>query len=147
MNSKITIKALADELGIDKKKVSYQVSKLDDELVEKIDGKIYLSDVAILAIKKNFINRNKTNLDGKINTNFDNISHKLIQEKDAQLSLLKEESNFLKKQIVDLNTLLDQQQQLQLKTQQMLAEKASLLELKNDELNQLHEKKWWQFWK
>jgi len=147
MNSKITIKALADELGIDKKKVSYQVSKLDDELVEKIDGKIYLSKAAIITIKRNLFVKNKANTDGKFNTNLDNISHKLIQEKDAQLSLLKEESNFLKKQVVDLNTLLDQQQQLQLKTQQMLEDKTSLLELKNDELNQLHEKKWWQFWK
>jgi len=147
MNSKITIKALADELRIDKKKVSYQVSKLDDELVEKIDGKIYLSDAAIITIKRNLFDKNKTNPDGKFNTNLDNISHKLIQEKDAQLSLLKEESNFLKKQIVDLNTLLDQQQQLQLQTQQMLEEKANLLEQKNDEIDQLQIKKWWQFWK
>ena len=43
-------------------------------------------------------------------------------------------------QINKLHDLLDQQQQLQLKTQQMLEEKTLLLET-------VQKRKWWKFWK
>lgn len=138
-NSK-TIKELADDLGIDKKKVSYQVTKLDNDLVTKIDGKIYLSKVAISIIKKN-IGLNKT---GKFTSKKDGIlddfSNLLIAEKEREIDILISEKDFLKIQINELNTLLNQQQQLQLKTQQMLEEKTLLLET-------VQKNKWWKFWK
>ena len=46
----------------------------------------------------------------------------------------------LKEQNHDLRKLLNQQQQLQLKTQQMLEEKTLLLET-------VQKRKWWKFWK
>lgn len=147
MDNKITIKELADKLKIDKKRVSYQVSKLDAELVTKLDGKIYLSNLAISIIKE----RLGVEKNGKKTENSDallvDFSHKLDTQKDVIIENLNTENQFLKEQISDLNSmnkglnnLLDQQQQLQLKTQQLLEEKTKLLDL-------AQQKKWWQFWK
>ena len=53
---------------------------------------------------------------------------------------LYEQIEDLKEQNHDLRKLLNQQQQLQLKTQQMLEEKTLLLET-------VQKRKWWKFWK
>lgn len=48
-----TIKELADELGVSKKKIHYQVSKLDSNLIQRLDGTTYLNNAAIKVIKGN----------------------------------------------------------------------------------------------
>ena len=48
-----TIKELADELGVSKKKIHYQVSKLDSNLIQRLDGNIYFNKDAIRVIKGN----------------------------------------------------------------------------------------------
>lgn len=135
-----TIKELADELGIEKKKVSYQVTKLDSSLVTKLDGKIHLSDVAISMIKANLGILDNGEFTDQSDSELDTFSQYLVAEKEIQIELLSNENEFLKKQVSELNTLLDQQQQLQLKTQQILEEKTLMLETAK-------KKKWYQFWK
>lgn len=46
-----TIRELAEELGVSKKKIHYQVSKLDTDLIQRLDGTIYLDKSAISKIK------------------------------------------------------------------------------------------------
>ena len=123
-----TIKQLADELGIPKNKVNYQVSKLNRDFIVKINGIKYLKNEAEKEIK----GRLNIKLNDELNTNLDSFKHHI---KHLEMQLNSKDS-----QISKLHDLLDQQQQLQLKTQQMLEEKTLLLET-------VQKRKWWKFWK
>lgn len=123
-----TIKELADELGIPKNKVNYQVSKLNSKYIVKIDGIKYLTRQA----QKNVTEHISIKSNDKSNTNLDSFKHH-IEYLETQL---KSKDN----QINKLHDLLDQQQQLQLKTQQMLEEKNLLLEI-------VQKRKWWELWR
>ena len=48
-----TIKELADELSVSKKKIHYQVSKLDSNLIQRLDGSIYLKSAEIKVSRGN----------------------------------------------------------------------------------------------
>jgi len=146
MNDKKTIKELADELGVSKQRIQQIIAKLPtSKAPSKVGNKYLLNSEDVYNIRNNMgikIDKKSAN----------NLSNRVVdydiylevvnasKEKDIQIN------NLISSQKQTQN-LLDQQQQLQLKTQQMLEEKTSLLELKSDELNQLHEKRWWQFWK
>ncbi|HHX66559.1 MAG: hypothetical protein WAO56_01640 [Miniphocaeibacter sp.] len=129
-----TIKQLADELGVSKDKIKYQVRKLPSEYLSKKNGITYLSNDAITIIKNELEGKipnksigNKTNLPI-------NFTHQIIKDKNTEIE-------FLKNQIERLNNLLDQQQKLNLISQNQLENK--ILELREKE----DSKKWWQFWK
>ena len=84
-----TIKELADELGVSKKKIHYQVSKLDSNLIQRLDGTIYLNNVAIKVIKGNIGYVPKTKLDSVgvrnrqyLDTKLDTVNTSLIDEKN-----------------------------------------------------------------
>lgn len=66
-----------------------------------------------------------------------------ILDKNELLEQLRVKDN----QIEKLNSLLNQQQQLQLNTQKILEEKQNLLKIKDLELEKTNSKKWYQFWK
>ena len=127
-----TIKEFADELGISKSKVHYQVSKLNSDQIVILNGIKYLTNAVQKEIAKNLGVEKTVELDSELN----DFKHQ-IEQLEMQLSKKDE-------QIATLHNLLDQQQQLQLKTQQMLTEKNLLLEQKKTDSSNT---KWYQFWK
>lgn len=127
-----TIKEFADELGISKSKVHYQVSKLNSDQIVILNGIKYLTNAVQKEIAKNLGVEKTVELDSELN----DFKYQ-IEQLEMQLSKKDE-------QIATLHNLLDQQQQLQLKTQQMLAEKNLLIEQKKTDSSNA---KWYQFWK
>ena len=148
-----TIKELADELGVSKKKIHYQVSKLDSDLIQKLDGTIYLDNRAITAIKENIGYVSKTKLDSgaiqnrqHLDSRLDTQNTKLIHEKSEQINYLKEQIKNKDNQISvkdeqikslveaqkQTQNLLDQQQRLALQDKKLLEEyKSEINELKS----------------
>lgn len=127
-----TIKEFADELGIPKSKVHYQVSKLDSNRIVVLNGIKYLTNTVQKEIMANLGVEKNVELDSELN----DFKHQ-IKQLEIQISIKDE-------QIATLHNLLDQQQQLQLKTHQMLTEKNLLLEQKKTDSSNA---KWYQFWK
>lgn len=138
-----TIRELAEDLGVSKKKIHYQVSKLDTDLIQRLDSTIYLGKSAISKIKSNMgysemsISdtldiQNRHGLDSGLDTE----KNKLINEKSEQISYLKEQLNkrdgqlAIKdeqiKSLVEIQNqtqnLLDQQQRLSLQDKKLLEE-------------------------
>ncbi|KSU23758.1 Replication-associated protein [Lactococcus lactis subsp. lactis] len=148
-----TIKELADELGVSKKKIHYQVSKLDSDLIQKLDGTIYLDNRAITEIKENIGYVSKTKLDSgaiqnrqHLDSELDTQNTKLIHEKSEQINYLKEQIKNKDNQISvkdeqikslveaqkQIQNLLDQQQRLALQDKKLLEEyKSEINELKS----------------
>ena len=127
-----TIKEFADELGISKSKVHYQVSKLNSDQIVILNGIKYLTNAVQKEIAKNLGVEKTVELDSELN----DFKHQ-IERLEMQLSKKDE-------QIATLHNLLDQQQQLQLKAQLLLEEKNLLIEQKNTDSSNA---KWYQFWK
>ncbi|ENZ5734921.1 DUF536 domain-containing protein [Enterococcus faecium] len=127
-----TIKEFADELGISKSKVHYQVSKLNSDQIVILNGIKYLTNAVQKEIAKNLGVEKTVELDSELN----DFKHQ-IEQLEMQLSKKDE-------QIATLHNLLDQQQQLQLKAQLLLEEKNLLIEQKNTDSSNA---KWYQFWK
>lgn len=116
METKKTIKELADELGISKQAVRKYFNKLPSTMIPtKEKGKYILSlDIQdFIRSKASTVNSTKTPTVDKL---VDTLKDEFIADKDNQITDLKVQND-------DLRKLLDQQQQLQLKTQQMLEEK------------------------
>ena len=146
-----TIKELADELGVSKKKIHYQVSKLDSDLIQKLDGTIYLDNRAITAIKENIGYVSKTKLDSgtiqnrqHLDSELDTQNTKLIHEKSEQINYLKEQIKNKDNQISvkdeQIKSLVEAQKQIQnlLDQQQRLAlQDKKLLEEYKSEINEL----------
>ena len=127
-----TIKEFADELGISKSKVHYQVSKLNSDQIVILNGIKYLTNAVQKEIAKNLGVEKTVELDSELN----DFKHQ-IEQLEMQLSKKDE-------QIATLHNLLDQQRQLQLKAQLLLEEKNLLIEQKNTDSSNA---KWYQFWK
>lgn len=147
-----TIRELAEDLGVSKKKIHYQVSKLDADLIQRLDGTIYLGKSAISKIKSNMGHSKVSNLDTLgvqyrhgLDSGLDTEKNALINEKSEQISYLKEQLNkkdvqlSIKdeqiKSLVEIQNqtqnLLDQQQRLALQDKQLLEEyKAEIKDLK-----------------
>lgn len=134
-----TIKELADELGVSKKKVHYQVSKLDSNLIHRLDGTIYLGNKATKVIKEHIgyipdekidtlSIQNRYQLDAEKNKLIDEKSEQInylkeqIKNKDEQLSVKDEQIKSLVEAQKHTQNLLDQQQQLALKDKNLLEE-------------------------
>jgi hypothetical protein len=105
-NEDITITELATKLGVDRKKVAYQATKLGDELVTKKNGVLYLKKAAIKVIKNSL----STNISNELVDKPTNFSSSLVAEKELQIELLKSEIISKDNQISELHKLLDQQQ-------------------------------------
>ena len=148
-----TIRELAEELGVSKKKIHYQVSKLDTDLIQRLDGTIYLGKSAISKIKSSIGYNSMVELDTspiqnrhELDSLLDTEKNKLIDEKSEQISYLKEQLNkkdgqlSIKdeqiKSLVEIQNqtqnLLDQQQRLALQDKKLLEEyKAEVKDLKD----------------
>lgn len=113
-----TIKELADELKIDKKRVEYQVSKLGDDSVPKIGGIRYLTNEAESTIRENLGFEPLPKLDSDSGSDSAVDYHLKILEKELQHKSDQLEAK--DKQLEQLHKLLDQQQQLQLATNRQI---------------------------
>lgn len=142
-----TIKELADELGVSKSKIHYQVSKLPSEYVIKDNGKKLLTTVAIKLIKENLGVELNSELNSELNTfkhpeNTDNKgingdpAIELNSTLNSYLNSLKHQIEYLElqsknkdeqiKSLVEtqkqIQNLLDQQQRLALQDKKLLEE-------------------------
>lgn len=124
-----TLKELADELGVSKQAVRKHFDKLPPTLVPTKENGKYLLSLEI----QNFISSKVSTFDTTKVSTVDTLKDELISEKNSQITDLRKQNN-------DLRKLLDQQQQLQFKTQQMLEEKTLLLDT-------ARKRKWWNFLK
>ncbi|MBZ1507527.1 DNA-binding protein, partial [Leuconostoc mesenteroides] len=147
-----TIRELAEELGVSKKKIHYQVSKLDTDSIQRWDGTIYLGKSAISKIKSNMGYSKVSELDSlgiqngrELDSGLDTEKNKLLNEKSEQINYLKEQlikkdgqlsiKDEQIKSLVEIQNqtqnLLDQQQRLALQDKQLLEEyKAEIKDLK-----------------
>lgn len=148
-----TIRELAEDLGVSKKKIHYQVSKLDTDLIQRFDGTIYLDKSAISKIKSNMGYSSIVELDTsyiqkrlELDSVLDSEKNKLIDEKSEQINYLKEQLDKKDSQLstkdeqiknlVEIQNqtqnLLDQQQRLALQDKKLLEEyKAEIKYLKS----------------
>ena len=117
-----TIKELATELGVSKQTIQYHIKFLPTKNRQKNDNGI----IVINILEQDFIR--------------ERVGQKTDKKQTKENIFLYEQIEDLKEQNHDLRKLLNQQQQLQLKTQQMLEEKTLLLET-------VQKNKWWKFWK
>ena len=117
-----TIKELATELGVSKQTIQYHIKFLPTENRQKNDNGI----IVINLLEQDFIR--------------ERVGQKTDKKQTKENIFLYEQIEDLKEQNHDLRKLLNQQQQLQLKTQQMLEEKTLLLET-------VQKRKWFNFLK
>ena len=138
--SDVTIKELADELGITKQAVRRYFDQLPTELVPTKKGGSYQINPKAQAFIKDRVNRVDSKLDIQIDTNKVDVDTKLDSHVDSKLDshvdskndseLVKFQKEFiqdkneqiesLKEQVKKLHTLLDQQQQLTLQSNKQI---------------------------
>lgn len=148
-----TIRELAEELGVSKKKIHYQVSKLDTDLIQRLDGTIYLGKPAISKIKSSMGYSSVVKLDisdiqnrHQLDRGLDTEKNKIIDEKSEQINYLKEQLDKKDSQLstkdeqikslVEIQNqtqnLLNQQQRLALQDKKLLEEyKSEIMDLKS----------------
>ncbi|MGM0183529.1 DNA-binding protein [Enterococcus sp. AZ102] len=160
-----TVKELADEIGVSKTAIYKKVNENQRKLwFSKIGNRFVISEEGQKVIKSKFETKNKKRklqtdnqelITENLRTQTNNhqvydLNEQLLKQIDSQalqIEDLKKTKTEQFKQIDHLHNLLDQQQQLQLNTQKLLEEKVQLLETKENEIQELKEKKWYQFWK
>lgn len=101
-----TIKQLADELGINKDKVKYQVGKLPGEYLVKKGNITYLKKAAETRIREIFVGNLPKEKLGK-NEEFTHL-----------ITHLEDENKFLRQQLERTTEMLDQEQKLHAMSQQ-----------------------------
>ena len=137
----MTIKELADELGVSKDKIKYRVGKLPSNYLVKKNGVTYLKSEGIQAIREQVGENSPVNSLGNYPpfTQYDKVVELLEKELDVLRSQLEEKD----KQLEQAHKLIDQEQQLRMVTEQKLL----LLEEKTEEQEEIHKKPWWKLWK
>lgn len=153
---------MASEIGVSKTAINKKVTENQRKLwFSKNGNRFVINEEGQKAIKSMFEKENENlNLptaNPKSQTENQKVSDlvfdlnaqllKQIDSQSLQIEDLKKTKTEQFKQIDHLHNLLDQQQQLQLNTQKLLEEKVQLLETKEEEIQELKEKKWYQFWK
>jgi len=130
--SDVTIKELADELGITKQAVRRYFDQLPTELVPTKKGGSYQINLKAQAFIKDRVNRVDSKLDSQIDTKKVDVDTKLDSHVDSKndSELVKFQKEFiqdkneqiesLKEQVKKLHTLLDQQQQLTLQSNKQI---------------------------
>lgn len=145
INTDVTIKELADKLGISKQAVRRYFDQLPPSLIPTKKGGAYRINSEAQAFIADKVSRVDTNIDSKLDTNKNNIDTKLDTHVDTsqkeEIHLLQkeviadknEQISTLKKQVERLHTLLDQQQQLTLQSNKQIDKLQLQLETKEEE--------------
>jgi len=111
----MTIKELADELGVSKDKVKYRLRKLPSELTSKSNGITYLSDVAVTKIREELLDTfTKVKTSENTHTLPTDFIEKELEKKDKEIKEKNKQIEELHSLLKNQNKLLDQQQQLTL---------------------------------
>ena len=137
----MTIKELADELGVSKDKIKYRVGKLPSNYLVKKNGVTHLKSEGIQAIREQVGENSPVNSLGNYPpfTQYDKVVDLLEKELDVLRKQLEEKD----KQLEQAQKLIDQEQQLRMVTEQKLQ---LLIEQKDEEqaVKEEPEKKhWW----
>jgi DNA-binding Lrp family transcriptional regulator len=137
----MTIKELADELGVSKDKIKYRVGKLPSNYLVKKNGVTYLKSEGIQAIREQVGENSPVNSLGNYPpfTQYDKVVDLLEKELDVLRKQLEEKD----RQLEQAHKLIDQEQQLRMVTEQKLI----LLEEKTEEQEEVQKKPWWKLWK
>jgi len=145
INTDVTIKELADKLGISKQAVRRYFDQLPPSLIPTKKGGAYRINSDAQAFIADKVSRVDTNIDSKLDINKNNIDTKLDTHVDTsqkeEIHLLQkeviadknEQISTLKKQVERLHTLLDQQQQLTLQSNKQIDKLQLQLETKKEE--------------
>jgi len=119
-----TIREIAEEFGVSKDKIKYQVKKLPSDWVKNRGNLIYVNDDGIRYLADTLgIKWKKSE---KISPEF-NYLENIIQTLENELKILQSQLEIKDKQIEELTRLLDQQQQLHMAEQKkvfLLTDKA-----------------------
>ncbi|MBP2966634.1 HTH domain-containing protein, partial [Acinetobacter baumannii] len=144
INTDVTIKELADKLGISKQAVRRYFDQLPPSLIPIKKGGTYRinSDAqAFIAKKVSRVDTNKNNVDTKLDTHVDTSQKEEIQLLQKEVIADKNEQiSSLKKQVEQLHTLLDQQQQLTLQSNKQIDKLQLQLETKENSYSNNYEK-------
>lgn len=137
----MTIKELADELGVSKDKIKYRVGKLPSNYLVKKNGVTHLKSEGIQAIREQVGENSPVNSLGNYPpfTQYDKVVDLLEKELDVLRKQLEEKD----RQLEQAHKLIDQEQQLRMVTEQKLM----LLEEKTEEQEEVQKKPWWKLWK
>lgn len=121
----MTIKQLADELGVSKDKIKYRVGKLPSNYLVKKNGVTYLKSEGIKAIREQV----GENYPGNTQGNYPPITHydRVVEVLEKELDVLRKQLEEKDRQLEQAYKLVDQAQQLQAMTEQ----KIQLLEEKD----------------
>ena len=133
---KMTIKALADELGITKNTVRNYLVKAGYDLARYKKNGIILLDKELIGVARSIYRSKGGQLTGNLSVNKAGNDFPLEKENEFLREQLVEKD----KQISELTEMIRDQQKLTLLQQQ----KNDQLLLENQELKN---RKWWQFWK
>lgn len=145
INTDVTIKELADKLGISKQAVRRYFDQLPPSLIPTKKGGTYRINSEAQTFIANKVSRVDTNIDSKVDTNKDDIDTNLDTHVDTsqkeEIQMLQkeiiadknEQISSLKKQVERLHTLLDQQQQLTLQSNKQIDKLQLQLETKEEE--------------
>ena len=140
----MTIKQLADELGVNKRKIIYRVNKLPNDLYTKRNNVVYITQEGIKQIKIEILKNmsSKKNFDNE-NENKNYYEKGLIEQLDIKDQQIKILQNALETQ----QKLLDQQQQLNAEDKMIIKDLQSRLVLNEPikENNDNRSKKWYHF--
>lgn len=114
----MTIKQLADELGVNKRKIVYRVNNLSNEKYIKKNNVVYINEQGINEIKSIFLDKSKTKNDIKehIKDNANVHTKNMI----VQLEKKDEQIKGLQQALKTQQQLLDQQQRLHLQANQRI---------------------------
>jgi len=142
---KKTIKELADELGVSKDKVKYQVRKLPSELTSKTGGVTYLSENAIEIVLLALTGKNTQEIPSEFNYQLPTMFiEKELEKKDNEIKEKNKQIDNLHELLKQQQKLLDQQQVLTLQANKKIAElelSVSDVEEKRDEQDTTEELK------
>ena len=141
----MTIKELADELGVSKDKIKYRVGKLPSNYLVKKNGVTYLKSEGIKAIREQVVGNSLGNSLGNFLEDYPPFTHydKMIELLEKELDVLRKQLEEKDKQLDQLHKSLDQSQQLQA----MAEQRVKLLEQKEEIEEEPKKKHWWNFGK
>lgn len=122
-NNNLTLKQLADELEISKSYIDKIIRTLSMHTELKKDGNRYVLNTRQQKVIRDYVLSKKTNTETHTESNTS--MHTGVS---SEISFLREQLTERNKEIENLHKILDQQQQLQLKTQNLLEEQKTLAE-------------------
>lgn len=132
MKDQKTIKEFADDLGVTRQTIHYYLSKKLSKELSKERAKNEKGIVVLTSLEQDII---------KKSINQDTVKktvEKTVKQEQKYTKLLAEQIQRLEKQNAELSKLLDQQQQLQLRTQNQLEEKTKLLQLSDEKQERIY---------